>query len=71
MISSGCPLCAINSQQGSELRIVAAVGSKALLVSEEENRDDASVSASLLSPPDSPAEELRSVRVCAVQVLGI
>uniref|UniRef100_A0A674GMT2 GTPase activating Rap/RanGAP domain like 3 n=1 Tax=Taeniopygia guttata TaxID=59729 RepID=A0A674GMT2_TAEGU len=60
--TKGCHLYAINTHHGSELRIVAAIRNKLLLVTKKYNSENTSTSTSLLSSPESPVEEFQYIR---------
>ncbi|KAF2985755.1 hypothetical protein EK904_004884, partial [Melospiza melodia maxima] len=60
--TKGCHLYAINTHHGSELRIVAAIRNKLLLVTKKYNSSNTSISTSLLSSPASPVEQFQYIR---------
>ncbi|XP_059571773.1 GTPase-activating Rap/Ran-GAP domain-like protein 3 isoform X4 [Alligator mississippiensis] len=61
--TKGCHLYAINTHHSSELRIVAAIRNKLLLITKKYNRCNSLTNASLMSPPsESPVEEFQYIR---------
>lgn len=57
----GCHLYSINTHHGSELRIVAAIRNKLLLITRKHSRFEAL--NAVASGPDSPVEEFQYIRV--------
>ncbi|XP_075761887.1 GTPase-activating Rap/Ran-GAP domain-like protein 3 isoform X1 [Pelodiscus sinensis] len=61
--TKGCHLYAINTHHSSELRIVAAIRNKLLLITKKNNQGNSLTSISLMSPlSDSPVEEFQYIR---------
>ncbi|KAL4617428.1 GTPase-activating Rap/Ran-GAP domain-like protein 3 isoform X1 [Arapaima gigas] len=61
--TKGCHLYSINTHHGAELRIVAAIRNKLLLVTRKPPRPDClSTITMVTSPPDSPVEEFQYIR---------
>uniref|UniRef100_A0A8C4UYI8 GTPase-activating Rap/Ran-GAP domain-like protein 3 n=1 Tax=Falco tinnunculus TaxID=100819 RepID=A0A8C4UYI8_FALTI len=60
--TKGCHLYAINTHHGSELRIVAAIRNKLLLVTKKYHPCNSLTSSSLLSSSESPVEEFQYIR---------
>lgn len=57
----GCHLYSINTHHGSELRIVAAIRNKLLLITRKHSRFEGL--NAVASGPDSPVEEFQYIRV--------
>ncbi|XP_061118837.1 GTPase-activating Rap/Ran-GAP domain-like protein 3 isoform X1 [Conger conger] len=61
--TKGCHLYSINTHHGVELRIVAAIRNKLLLITRKQPRTDClSAVAMVTAPPESPVEEFQYIR---------
>ncbi|KAG7268302.1 hypothetical protein CRUP_023097 [Coryphaenoides rupestris] len=59
---AGCHLYAINTHHGSELRIVAAIRNKLLLITRKQPRPDGFSAMATATGADSPVEEFQYIR---------
>ncbi|XP_018595988.1 GTPase-activating Rap/Ran-GAP domain-like protein 3 isoform X4 [Scleropages formosus] len=61
--TKGCHLYSINTHHGAELRIVAAIRNKLLLITRKPLRPDCLCAVTMVTgPPDSPVEEFQYIR---------
>ncbi|KAG7252883.1 hypothetical protein CRUP_026744, partial [Coryphaenoides rupestris] len=60
--TKGCHLYAINTHHGSELRIVAAIRNKLLLITRKQPRPDGFSAMATATGADSPVEEFQYIR---------
>jgi len=63
LFGPGCHLYSINTHHGSELRIVAAIRTKLLLITRKHPRFSA-----VATGADSPVEEFQYIRVCKLEM---
>ncbi|XP_066568831.1 GTPase-activating Rap/Ran-GAP domain-like protein 3 isoform X2 [Amia ocellicauda] len=61
--TKGCHLYSINTHHSAELRIVAAIRNKLLLITRKQQRPDSLTNISMVTaPPESPVEEFQYIR---------